>query len=422
MARDEGDETLTAERVGEPTSLVDQKAASAPITFRDRLIRSRAPEIVDAVAAVVARRRQWPSAYWLTLFAFVVAPALAVCLYFAFLASDQFAVETRFAVSATRNDVFSEKVMSVASSSSYIAAGQDAYIVSGYIHSRAIVDDLSKIVDVRAMFSRPEADFWARLKSNATSEELTDYWRGMVDSYVDGPSGIVTVTVRAFRREDALAIAKAVVAVSEILVNEVSAHARADAIKLAEAEVGSAEGRVVSSLTDLRAFRDKAGFIDPTKQATAAGALLTELLSKKIKLQTEYFVATRAMSPEAPTLQSLKSRLEALDQQIAEQKAELTNADEGAKSLASLLPKFEELELRHRLAEKLYGLAQDGLERARLRGESRSLYVTVFVPPAEPQEARFPERVSLSLVISGALFVLWGICALTAAIIEDHRI
>jgi capsular polysaccharide transport system permease protein len=62
------------------------------------------------------------------------------------------------------------------------------------------------------------------------------------------------------------------------------------------------------------------------------------------------------------------------------------------------------------------------LERARLLAESRTIYVTVFVPPAPPQEAKYPERLSLSIVVTISLLVLWGIGALTGAVIEDHRI
>ena len=40
---------------------------------------------------------------------------------------------------------------------------QDAIIVTDYIRSRALVDKLDKEIDLRAIFSRPEADFASRL-------------------------------------------------------------------------------------------------------------------------------------------------------------------------------------------------------------------------------------------------------------------
>lgn len=431
MANDRRSDFDVAERRDEAELISSSPySPSTPAGLLGRLIRSRSfkpPVVIDAPAnaGAATRRRARPSAYLISLIACVVVPVLAASLYFAFIASDQFAAEARFAVRAVSSaDSGGDKLKSALSAVTSVPAiaGQDAFIVAAYIKSRAIVDDLSKSIDLRDIFRRPEADFWARLPANASAETLTSYWQEMVSAYVDGPSGILTLRVRAFRADDALRIANAVIKASEALANEISMRARADTMKLAEREVRGAESRVVASLADLRRFRDSAGFIDPTAQATSTGLLLTDLLSQKIKLQNNYFVALRAMSPEAPTVQSMKTRLDGLDQQIEEQKAKLTSNSTETGTIASLLPKFEELELQNRFAEKLYSVAQDGLEQARQRAEAQSLYVSVFVPPALPEEARFPERFSLSVAIALTLIVLWGIGALTALIIEDHRI
>jgi capsular polysaccharide transport system permease protein len=374
-------------------------------------------------AEISSRPRRRPSAYLISFILCVLAPAFAASLYFALFASDQFAAEARFAVRSAASETGADKLKSVLSAvgSMPAVAGQDSFIIASYVKSRAIVDELSKTMDLREIYRRPEADFWARLPNAASAETLTKYWDNMVSAYVDGPSGIVTLRVRAFRRDDAFAVANAILKASETLANSISMRARQDMMKLAEGEVASAEARVLASLSDLRHFREQAGFIDPTLQATSTGALLTELLGQKIKLQNNYFVATSAMSPEAPTVQSMKARLDELDRQIDEQKALLTSKA-GTSSLASQLPKFEELELQNQFAEKLYAFAQDGLERARLRAESQSLYVSVFEPPALPEEAKFPERFGLSAAIGVTLLVLWGIGALIAALIEDHRL
>jgi capsular polysaccharide transport system permease protein len=101
-------------------------------------------------------------------------------------------------------------------------------------------------------------------------------------------------------------------------------------------------------------------------------------------------------------------------------KSKLTGKSEEG-TIAASLTKFETLELQRIFAEKLYGLAEDGLERARLRAEQQNIYVTVFVPPSLPQDAKYPERYSLSVLIPIGLLIVWGIFALMAAAVEDHR-
>jgi capsular polysaccharide transport system permease protein len=430
----EESEGTTNERRAElatPTRMLASPLASGALMLVRRIIGRHPPPpptIIEGArgTVVVAAPRTRPPAYIISFFALVVAPALATAVYFAFLASDQYAAETRFAVRSLQIQSLGGKVKSALSSISMAVAtpdmsGQDAYIVATYIRSRAIVDDLSKTVDLRAIFRRPEADFWARLKDHATVEELVNYWRGRVTVYIDAPSGVLTVTVRAFRPDDALALSRAVIAASEALANSISARARADAMRRAENEVRRSEGLVVAALADLRAFRDKEGLIDPVASATSTGALLTSVLAEKIKLQNNLFVATRAMSAEAPTVQSLKTRLEELDHQIDDLKSKLTGAAAGAPSIAGVLGQFEALELQRGFAEKLYEMSQDDFERARQNAEAQNIYVSVFDPPALPEEAKYPERFALSLLIPVGLAMVWGIFALIGAAINNHR-
>ena len=405
--------------------------ASGALALVRRIVGRRppaAPAIIEnsqgsiAVAAPSGR----PPLYLISFLAFVVAPAVATAIYFAFIASDQFVAETRFAVRSAQTESLGDKIKSALSSvtasiSTPVMSGQDAYIVATYIRSRAILDDLQKTLPLRAIFRRPEADFWARLKDNASAEDLLSYWQGMVNVYIDAPSGVVTVSVRAFRPDDALALSRAIIAASEALANSVSARARLDAMQRAESEVRRSEAKVVAALAVLRAFRDRQGLIDPISAATSTGALLTNVLAEKIKVQNNLFVAVRAMSEDAPTVQAMKTRLEALDREIDDLKGKLTSSAPGAATISGVLSQYEQLELQRQFAEKLYEMAADGLERAREKAEAQNIYVSVFVPPALPEEAKYPERLALSLLIPIGLAIVWGIFALIGAAVDDHR-
>jgi capsular polysaccharide transport system permease protein len=364
--------------------------------------------------------------YGLTFTLFVVIPSLLSALYLWLMASDQFVAEARFAIRALQVDQPRDSgkdqnaATSIASGATPSLAGQDAYIVATYIRSAAVFADLPRELDPRVIYSRPEADFWAKLKSNASVEALTTYWRSMVMTYVDGPSGVVTVNVRAFRPSDAEALVQAVVAASERLVNTMSARARADAVSTAEAEVRRTEGLVRDALAEMRGYRNSVGFIDPASAAGATSQLLLQLMSERIRLQNDYFVSSRAMSESAPTVVTLKSRLEVLDVQIAQLRGKLTSTNGDANNMAASLVKYEQLDLKRIFAEKLYTMAQDSLERAKSRAQRQSLYLTQFVQPMLPEEAKFPQRLSLSLLIPVGLTILWGIMALISAAVSDH--
>lgn len=366
-----------------------------------------------------------PNAYLASFIAVVVIPSFVCIVYLAFIASNQYVAEARFAVQSAHFGFGSAKTHGglggLGVGAIPVMAGQDAYIIANYIHSRAILHDLKGKIDVRAIFHRPEADFWARLKNHVSAEELTAYWNHMVGTYIDRPSGIVTLTVRAFRPTDAKRLAQAIIAASEKLANDVSERARKTIMAQAEGEVRHSEGLVQQALAEMRAFRDKEGFIDPVSAATSTSTLLLHAMAQKINLENNYFVAAKAMSPQAPTVVQLNSQIAALDAQITKLKGELTGPSRRGHTISAALVTFERLELKRKFAEKLYTIAQDALERARLRAEEQNIFISTFVPPDVPQEAEYPQRLALSLLIPIGFAIVWGIFALIAAAIEDHR-
>ncbi|WP_284180325.1 capsule biosynthesis protein [Rhabdaerophilum sp. SD176] len=370
----------------------------------------------------------WPKIpfYPLTFVLMVLIPAFMATFYLAFLASDQFQVEARFAVRSAPSEQSGDgdlksALTSLTSGGTPTMATQDAYIVASYLQSRAAIQDLEKKgFDLKGMFRRSEIDFYARLKAQASAEDFDIYWKSMVSAAVDGPSGIVTLFVRAFQPEDAKRIAQGLIEVGESLVNTLSDRARQDTLLKAEEEVRRAELRLRQALVDLRRFRDQEGFLDPVKAAGNTSTLMLNAMSDRIKTQNDLFVAERALGPNAPSIVTLRARLTTIDQQIDKLKGSLTSTDATANPVSAALLRYEELEVQRIFAEKLYGLAQNGLERARQRADKKQIYISVFVPPLLPEEARFPERITYPLIVLAILIIVWGIFALTCAAVEDH--
>lgn len=395
-------------------------------TMRKLLPRSNADN--GSEAATLWLRVPTPPGYGTTLILFVILPSIAYALYLFLLASDQYMSEARFAIHSSQVVALSDSGSTSSSSSAGnmgapSLAGQEAFVVADYIRSAAILGDIGSSIDVKAIYNRPEIDFYSRLGQKVSRERLLDYWKGKVATFVDGPSGTVTVTVRAFRQVDARDLLQAIISASEKLVNGMSQRVRDDAMASAETEVSRAEMKLRDALNEMRTFQEKVGFLSPETAAASTSKLLLEAMSEKLKLENDYFVSLQAMSPTAPSVVAQKSRLDALTQQIDRLKANLTGNGKGTEgAIATSISEYERLELQRVFAEKMYDLSTRALERARQRAEQQAVYLSVFVPPLIPEEASFPRRIPQSLLLPVGLLILWGILALLVATIEDHNL
>ncbi len=412
--------------------------------------RSVRPETIDGSDVEYRRRSPFVRLVraffkpWSSLTLFVIVPSAVVCAYYSFIATDQYVVESHFVVrqiaetsiakgtitlesapqgAADQTKAGESKAATSAGSprSTFTTDDKDAYVVSSYIASPAIVDRVSEDLNVADFFRRPEADFWARLENDASQEDLQRYWLNMVSAYVDRSSGIITLEVRAFRREDALMLSNAIIAAASTLLNDMSLRARNDALARAHEEVEKADHDMHVVMIGLENFRNREGLIDPVNVATNTGDLLKRLLGKRIAIDTELYV-TKNMRPDAPTIPALVEQLKALDARIGELRATLTvNNSADTRAISTTLVGYDELEVKEAMAKEIYIAARAAEENAQETAERRWLYLASFDPPTLPDDSEYPRRIGFSAIAITVLFALWSIAALIWASVLDHR-
>ena len=378
-----------------------------------------------------------------SLFIVIVLPTLVAGIYLFAFASDQYVAEAKFAVrqaealqgtdsgdslgSSSSSNQGSGGQGAAPSASSMMSGtvnlgGQDAEILTNYIHSRAIIDDVSHRIDLRSIFQRPEADFWARLPKDASAEDMTRYWKRMVTAYLEASSGIVTVSVSAFRREDALKLTDAILESSEALVNTLSVKIRMDMMKTAQDEVVRSEGQVQVALTNLTSFRNARHDLDPLQSSQSLGKLLLTLMTDKIDAEGHIFVAQRVQGPNAPGMASLKDKLQSINDHIKQIKAQMAGDKAVSSNMAATLAQFEGLELKKQFAETMYRFASNGVERARITSERQQIYLAVFEPPSLPQDYTYPLRWSDTILVAVGMLMIWIVGATIIASVNDHRL
>lgn len=343
----------------------------------------------------------------ISFFWMVLVPSILALVYFTFIASGQYSSETKFTVQGgvmPRADSFG--ALTGLPSLQII---QNTQIVSNYVHSRAIVEELETRIGLRKLFDSSKGDFVARFAQDDPVEELLKYWKRMTRVKIEMPSGIIHVVVHAFRPEDAQLIASHVLELSEKLVNDMNERMKRDNIQYAEREFRDTADRLKNARIELERVRNLQGMLDAAETSKAINELLTGLQGEKLKLQQEYETQIKLVQASAPQMRMLKDRIGAVDDQIKRLRGMLTTSDVGNSSaLSGTLNLFSELNLKRDIVQKQYVMAATSLELARAAGDRQMTYLSAFVRPTRPEDTSWPNRPLAILITVASCLLAWG--------------
>lgn len=356
---------------------------------------------------------------------FVLLPTALLAVYLYLIASDQYIAESQFAV---RGNVEQMSEESVGNFDKLIHQhnSQDSFIIRDFTNSRLMVEDAERTLGISKMFSRDDIDFWARYYVPQPMERLTKYWRQHITAHIEALSGVITLKVRAFTPEDAVAISELVIARSERLVNQISERARADMLAHAEGDVHAAEERLKKARIALQTFRNDWGIIDPTKTAENTIIAIMGLKKDRLKAENDLTVLRDSkLDEKSRGIQVLVATLAAIDGQIKQLQDQLTTAGMAAgasNNITQALLEYEGHMIEQSIAEKLLESLRLYLDRIRVSTQKQQVYLAVFVPPAIPTSALYPVR-GYSLLLGLFCFVvIWSIGSLIHAGFMDQRL
>lgn len=463
---------MTARRGGEPAGAeLENEAAAADATVTSLPSRRRpADELVTGFRDVPAvrsappptarrtplerrydtqseplrlpnRKARLSAGFWLSLLLMVVLPTAAGAAYYLYFAANQYVSEFRFAVkssNASASSATTDLVGAALGQSARLSAFSDNFIVADYITSREAVGDLLKTVDLRAIYSSPQADYLSRLDPTVPVEKLVEYWQNRVDATFDVSTGISIVQVRAFTPEDSLRVAKALIGSSEDLVNRIAERAREDSVRFAERDVKNAEDRLREVTAKLRQFRNVQQTPDLSTSASSTLGLSLQLRTNLAQMEAQLTSLSTHMSPDAPTIKVLKNNIAATRDQLNKIEGELgsgsgsaagnaptgnpNNQGPNSEGYAATLSDYEDIRLEMQFAQQSYQNMLTALDQVRSSAMSDRTYLMPYVEPTLAEYALYPERYEDVLIVFLIAFVAWAITMLTVHSVRDHMI
>lgn len=363
------------------------------------------------------RARQW----WQSrLFhACVVAPTLAAALWYGIFASDVYVSESRFVVRGP-DRVPQGALGALLDGAAAARTTGEGYAAESYLTSR----DALAALNAGGAYARAHAgtglsqlDRFDPWHMAGSFEDLYRYYRAHVAVDSDATTGIVVLSVRSFSANNAQAFNARLLALAEASVNRMSARRRQDRIATALAEVAEARDAAREAGAALARYRNRAGVLDPEKQAPIQYELVARLQDELIEARSDRRQLA-SVAPQSPQLAALDARIGEVAHRLAEQQG--LAAGNAHSSLAARGEVYARLALDADFAARRLSAALGALQTAEADAQAQSSYVERVVEPGRPDRAIEPQRVRAVLTTLIAALIVWGCAAMLIAGVREH--
>jgi capsular polysaccharide transport system permease protein len=348
----------------------------------------------------------------------VFVPTIVASVYYGLIASDQYVSHAKYIVRGVQSQ-HAGGIGALLNTFGISRTADDTSAIESFMQSRAAIEKVAAIINLREVYGRPEADFVSRYPQfwrKDSFESLYEKTQEFITVLQDQSTGITTLEVAAFRPEDARRIAVALLNLAEEMVNQMNARAQSDAVSEAQREVIRARDDVVQTQKDLTAFRNKEFLVDPVRFAglllDAIGQLSLEQAQTRAQIDQ-----TSRLSPTNPSLTSLQARADALEQKIIDERQKLAGNDS---ALADKVSTYERLTLLRDLADKRYSNALVSLRSAQMEAQRQQIYVEEIVAPNMPDESTKPERLRSILAVFVMSFAIFAVFWIINVGSKDH--
>ena len=367
--------------------------------------------------------------HWLVLLSFIVmvaGPVAGIGWYLWERAYDRYVSRVSFSVRTEEVGSAIEMLGGIAELSG--SSSSDTDILYKFIQSHELVRLIDDRLDLRSLWAKadPEQDPYFAYHPPGTIEDLLEYWQRTVKVYNDSStSGLIDIEVNAFTPEDAHRIASAVYDESSAMINRLSAIAQEDATRYARDELTQSIERLKQARSTLTRFRNVNQIVDPNASISSQMGLLSSLQFELAETMIDLNMLSRQTARKNdPRVLEANRRAEVIRNLIAEERRKIgidPTQTEAGTAFADIVGEYENLEVEREFAEQAYIAALAAYDAANAEARRQSLYLAAHVRPTLAEAPEEPKRLTLLLLCSLFLFLIWAILVLAAYAIKDRR-
>lgn len=353
-------------------------------------------------------------------FGMVMSPALLIGLYLFIFLADEYQSKAIITVDESASTPQLGLLESIAVNGG--GPSLDEQILQAFVVSPDLLLALDKELAVREHYSR-SWDFLFGLSENAPIEEFISYYKKKVSIKRDPDSGLLELSVRAYAADFSQSLAMLILDRSEKFINSSSSAIASREMEFALNEIERSQRMLKKAKNSLLEFQNEYELINPDSEGQSLITIVYEMEADLARAQAELGQANQFLNSNAPQVVALKGRIEALQQEIKEQKQRLmgSNGSEDVQQINELNAKFQALNMDVETALSLYKGALGSYEMARVQASKQLKHLVVASKPYLPEKSTYPKRFYWWVTSVILLSALFGIVSIILASINEHK-
>lgn len=352
----------------------------------------------------------------------VLLPLVVTSFYLWGRAADQYASNLGFSVRTEESSSAIELLGGITELSG--SSSSDTDILFAYLISQELVRKMDEVVDLRGIWSRVDyrSDPVFAYDAPGTIEDLLEHWERKVSIIYDSGTGMIDLRILAFTPEDATTVAEALLEECTVMINNLSAIAREDAVKYAREELEASVVRLKVARKAMTEFRNRTQIVDPAIDTQNQMGLLITLQGQMAEALIELDLLQDTARQSDPRIVQAERRVEVIQVRIdaERQKLGLGGAVEGDEVFATLVGEYEGLLVDREFAERSYTAALAGYDAAQAEARKQSRYLAAHIRPTRAEKAEYPERENITALMALFLFLSWAILSLVYYSLRDR--
>jgi capsular polysaccharide transport system permease protein len=389
-------------------------------SVEDRVAEAHIAEVRRIQQEIVARRRKKSLLLASRMGVFVLLPTILAGFYFYNIATPFYSTKTEFVIQSAEPASGGGGGLSSLMKGSPLANATDSVTVQGYLQSQEAMERLNADNGFRAHFSDPKIDALQRLSATASNSSAYKTYRRNVKISFDPTEGIIKMEVIAADPNVAVDISNTLIKYAEEQVDQMTLRVRND-------QMAGAQESYLEAGAALDAANEKVVLLQ-IKNKVLSSELEVGLISSQIGILDGQLTQDRLSlaqmesnaSPNVSRMEPLKRRITALEAQIAELRAKLTEDGEGGQSIARVQSELLVAQADVETRRLLLAQSLQAKDVARTNANRQSRYLSMSVNPIAADEPAYPRAFENTLVVALIFAGLYLMLSMTAAILKEQ--